>query len=56
MKEEAAVAKIEEARKKEKAAKEEQEANMLKETSKDMVARWWKDGCHSCSRDSPLKM
>jgi hypothetical protein len=56
MKEEAAVAKMEEARKKEEAAKEEEEANMLKETTMDMVAKWWKDGCQGCSRDSPLKM
>jgi hypothetical protein len=42
MKEEVAVAK-KEARKNLGAAKEE-EANKLKETTKDMVARWWKDG------------
>jgi hypothetical protein len=41
MKEEAVVAKKEEERKKEEMTKKEVEAKRSKETTKDMVVRWW---------------
>jgi hypothetical protein len=43
------------ATKKDEVWKEDQ-AKMLKETTKDMVARWWKDGGQGCSKDAPPKM
>jgi hypothetical protein len=49
MKEEEAAANKEEEAKKEQASKMEEEAKRLKEITKDMVARWWKDGGQGCS-------
>jgi hypothetical protein len=49
MKEEAMVAKKEEARKKEEAGKKEEEAKKSKETTKDIVARWWLGLLQGCS-------
>jgi regulator of replication initiation timing len=55
IKEEVMVAK-KEARKKEEAPKKAAEAKRPKETTKDMMARLWKDGHQGCSEDAPLKM
>jgi hypothetical protein len=44
-------AKEEEARMKVVASKKEEEAKRLNETTKDMVAKWWKDGGQGCSKD-----
>jgi regulator of replication initiation timing len=55
MKEEVAVAK-KEPRNKEDATKKQEVAKRLKETTKNMVARWWKDGGQVCSRNAHLKM
>jgi hypothetical protein len=52
MKEEDAAAKKEVVRKKEAMTKKE-EAKRLKETTKDMVTRWMKDGGWGCSKGNP---
>jgi ribonuclease D len=55
MKEHVTVAKKEEAWKEEAIKKEE--AKTSKQTTKDMLAKWWKNGGQQvCSKDRPLKM
>jgi hypothetical protein len=38
------------------AAKKEEHTKRSKQTTKDLVAMWWKDGAWGCSKDPPRKM
>jgi regulator of replication initiation timing len=41
---------------KKKTRKRKEEAKRQKETTKDTMARWWKEGDQVCSMDAPWNM